>query len=39
MNAVDTNVLVYSLDLLEPVKSAKAVDLLSQLGQSGGSKS
>ena len=35
MNAVDTNVLVYSLDLLEPVKSAQAVDLLSRLGQSG----
>jgi len=35
MNAVDTNVLVYSLDQLEPVKSAKAVDLLSRLGQAG----
>lgn len=35
MNAVDTNVLVYSFDQLEPVKRSKALDVLSQLGQSG----
>jgi predicted nucleic acid-binding protein len=31
MNAVDTNVLVYSLDADEPVKQAKAKSLLSAL--------
>jgi len=35
MNAVDTNVLVYSFDQLEPGKRAKARALLSQLGQTG----
>lgn len=33
MNAVDTNVLVYSLDTHEPMKQAKANVLLSQLTQ------
>lgn len=31
MNAVDTNILVYSLDIKEPVKYAKARHLLNQL--------
>jgi predicted nucleic acid-binding protein len=31
MNAVDTNVLVYALDVTEPVKSAQARALLQQL--------
>ncbi|MEK6258269.1 MAG: PIN domain-containing protein [Planctomycetota bacterium] len=33
MNAVDTNVLVYSVDHDEPVKQAKAIALLDQLTQ------
>jgi len=32
MNAVDTNVLVYNLDPTEPVKQAKAANLLVRLG-------
>jgi predicted nucleic acid-binding protein len=31
MNAVDTNILVYSIDRREPVKRSKARDLLRQL--------
>jgi len=31
MNAVDTNVLIYRLDRSDPVKQAKARDLLRQL--------
>ncbi|MCE9544558.1 MAG: PIN domain-containing protein [Planctomycetia bacterium] len=31
MNAIDTNVLVYAIDFHEPVKQAKARDLLSRL--------
>lgn len=34
MNAVDTNVLVYSLDADEPEKQAKALDLLDDLRRS-----
>jgi predicted nucleic acid-binding protein len=34
MNAVDTNVLVYSFDQFEPAKRTKARDLLTRLGQS-----
>jgi len=34
MNAVDTNVLVYRLDRTDPVKQAKARDLLRQLAKS-----
>lgn len=34
MNAVDTNVLVYSLDRHEPAKQARALELLDRLGQS-----
>ena len=37
MNAVDTNVFVYALDLDEPVKQAKAQDLLQQLTMASGS--
>jgi predicted nucleic acid-binding protein len=33
MNAVDTNVFVYALDADEPVKQAKAVDLLDRLAK------
>lgn len=33
MNAVDTNVLVYSLDVYEPAKQAKAQTLLADLGK------
>jgi len=32
MNAIDTNVLVYFVDFDEPVKRAKAIDLLERLG-------
>ncbi|MCY2989969.1 MAG: PIN domain-containing protein [Planctomycetota bacterium] len=35
MNAVDTNVVVYSLDQHEPAKRAKAGDLFNRLGQTG----
>ena len=35
MNAVDTNVVVYSLDRHEPAKRAKAGDLFNRLGQAG----
>lgn len=31
MNAVDTNVFVYALDVYEPVKQAKAISLLNRL--------
>ncbi len=33
MNAVDTNVLVYSVDQDEPAKQAKAIELLDRLTQ------
>jgi predicted nucleic acid-binding protein len=33
MNAVDTNVLVYAIDHDEPVKQAKAIELLDRLAQ------
>ena len=33
MNAVDTNVYVYTLDADEPVKQAKAIELLDRLAQ------
>jgi predicted nucleic acid-binding protein len=33
MNAVDTNVLIYFVDFDEPVKRAKAVELLERLGE------
>lgn len=36
MNAVDTNVLVYSLDEDEPVKQAKAQELFGELARSPG---
>jgi len=32
MNAIDTNVLVHFVDFDEPVKRAKAIDLLERLG-------
>ena len=32
MNAVDTNVFIYRLDRREPIKQAKARDLLRHLG-------
>jgi predicted nucleic acid-binding protein len=32
MNAIDTNVLVYFVDLDEPAKRTKAIDLLERLG-------
>lgn len=35
MNAVDTNVVVYSLDQYEPAKRVKARDLFNRLGQAG----
>jgi predicted nucleic acid-binding protein len=37
MNAVDTNVFVYAFDADEPVKQAKALDLLQRLTAAGGS--
>ena len=37
MNAVDTNVFVYALDDDEPIKQAKAWQLLQSLAQAGGS--
>lgn len=37
MTATDTNVLVYAIDADEPVKQAKALDLLGRLRQPGGS--
>jgi predicted nucleic acid-binding protein len=33
MNAVDTNIYVYTLDADEPIKQAKAIELLDRLGQ------
>ncbi len=35
MNAVDTNVLVYAFDVDEPVKRAKAADLITRLVKAG----
>ncbi|MBI3407929.1 MAG: hypothetical protein HY040_06180 [Planctomycetes bacterium] len=35
MNAVDTNVFVYALDMDEPVKQAKAQDLFQRLATAG----
>ena len=34
MNAIDTNVLIYSLDVTEPVKSAQAIALIHRLRSS-----
>jgi len=36
MNAVDTNVFIYALDADDPVKQAKARDLLQRLTQTAG---
>src|SRR4051812_5093294 len=36
MNAVDTNVFVYALDTDEPIKQAKAQQLLQRLASAGG---
>ena len=36
MNAVDTNVVVYSLDQYEPAKRAQTRDLFNRLGQAAG---
>ncbi|MEX0641723.1 MAG: PIN domain-containing protein [Pirellulales bacterium] len=33
MNAVDTNILVYAVDATEPVKSTRAIELLSELAR------
>lgn len=33
MNALDTNVLIYFVDFDEPIKRAKAIDLLENLGE------
>ena len=33
MNAIDTNVLVYSIDHDEPAKQAQAINLLERLAQ------
>ncbi len=35
MNAVDTNIWLYAVDALEPVKSQKAKGLLAQLATDG----
>ncbi|HEX3149548.1 MAG TPA: hypothetical protein VHR66_15845 [Gemmataceae bacterium] len=37
MNAVDTNVFVYSLDVDDPIKHAKAIELLQRLVTDAGS--
>jgi predicted nucleic acid-binding protein len=37
MNAVDTNVFVYALDVDEPIKQAKAQDLFQRLARTGDS--